>query len=334
MPLPELKLIERLRHQARRSQRPSGKIGDLGDLITGMGDDCAVLRGSARYDLLVTTDFSLENVHFRRAWHPPESVGHRCLARGLSDIAAMGGEATAAFLSLGLPSRIPQKWVDRFMKGFQALARRYGVVLAGGDAAESARGVIADIIVLGRVQRGQAILRSGASAGDAIYVTGHLGASGRVLQELRSGRRPNLKAAASRAHFFPEPRMKLGQWLGQRGLASAMIDLSDGLSTDLAHLCVESGVSAVIRQESLPIAENSRGRRSKSLEALDWGEDYELLFTAGARAKIPNKIAGVPVSRIGEMIGAKGKPKVTIMALDGGRRELKPRGWQHFRRRS
>lgn len=334
MPLPELKLIERLRKQARRSQPRSGKSRDLGDVITGIGDDCAVLRGSTRYDLLVTTDFSLENVHFRRAWHPPESVGHRCLVRGLSDIAAMGGEPTAAFLSLGLPSRIPQKWVDRFIKGFQALARRYGVVLAGGDTAESPRGVVADIIVLGRVPRGQAILRSGASPGDAIYVTGHLGGSGMVLQELRSGRRPNPKAETNRAHFFPEPRIKLGQWLGQRGLASAMIDLSDGLSTDLAHLCVESGVSAVIRQEALPIVENSRGRRSKSLEALDWGEDYELLFTAAAMAKVPNKIAGVPISRIGEMIRAKGKPKVTMMAADGGHRELQPRGWQHFRERS
>ena len=153
-----------------------------------------------------------------------------------------------------------------------------------------------------------------------------------VLQELRRGGKPNPKAALNHSQFFPEPRIKLGQWLGQRGSASAMIDLSDGLSTDLTHLCVESGASAVIRQESLPIARNARGGKSENLEALDWGEDYELLFTAGVKAKIPNNIAGVPVSRIGEMVPAKGKPKVMIMTTGGGLRELKPRGWQHFRK--
>ena len=329
VPLPELKLIERLRRQARRPYRLANKLGDP---IAGIGDDCAVLRGSDGYDLLVTTDFSLENVHFKRSWHPPESIGHRCLARGLSDIAAMGGEATAAFLSLGLPMGIPQPWVDGFVRGFLALAKSHGVVLAGGDTADSPGGVVADVIVLGRVPRGQAVTRSGARPGDAIYLTGTLGGSGAVLQELRAGKKPNPRVAAKRVHFFPEPRLKVGQWLRQRRLASAMIDLSDGLSTDLNHLCVESGVSAKIRQRSLPIASNAHARGSPHRGALDWGEDYELLFAAAADAKLPKQIAGVPVARIGEMIAATGRPKITIIAADGRPRELKPHGWQHFQR--
>lgn len=324
VPLPELQLIQRIRRQAE-SRRRAKKFADV---LTGIGDDCAILRGDSRFDLLVTTDFSIEGVHFRREWHPPESVGHRCLARGLSDIAAMGGQPTAVFLSLGLPARIPQRWVDGFMAGFSALARRHGVVLAGGDTAESPRGVIADIIVLGRVPKGQAILRSGARHGDSIYVTGILGASGAVLQALRAGRKLDPRAKTNHPHFFPEPRLKIGEWLRQRGLATAMIDLSDGLSTDLTHICQESWVSAMVDQEALPLVTDQKLK--KDLHALNWGEDYELLFTAPARARIPGKIAGTPVTRIGE-ITRHTKDLVQLRDEVGCTGPLQPRGWQHFR---
>ena len=162
MPIREKELIANIRRRASqtRGSRPSLV------LVNGIGDDCAVLKPRPGLEILVTTDFSLEGVHFQRSWHPPESVGHRCLARGLSDIAAMGGEPVAAFLSLALPADLPQKWVERFTRSLLRLARKYGVVLAGGDTAESPDGILADIIVVGSVPRGKAILRSGARPGE------------------------------------------------------------------------------------------------------------------------------------------------------------------------
>src|SRR5438067_1580488 len=143
LPLAELQLLARIRGAAGKQRSAA--------LIAGIGDDCAVLRMDAGHDLLVTTDMSVEGVHFRRDWHPAESVGHRCLARGLSDIAAMGGEPTAAFLSLAIPPKVPQKWVDDFIGGFLALAKKSGVVLAGGDTASSPEGILADVIMIGSV---------------------------------------------------------------------------------------------------------------------------------------------------------------------------------------
>src|SRR5947199_10599653 len=185
LPLPERELIARFRRQvSRRGGRPRPHTEPSASILVGIGDDASVLRVPKDRDLLCTTDFSLEDVHFRRDWHPPESVGHRCLARGLSDIAAMGGDPIAAFLSLALPAKLPQKWVDGFMRGFLRLADEYGVSLAGGDTAESPTGVLADIIVLGSVPTGKVILRSGARPGDRIYVTGQLGASAATLKLL------------------------------------------------------------------------------------------------------------------------------------------------------
>src|SRR5271166_6805253 len=152
MPLGEKLLIQRIRRAAARGARPG----------YGIGDDCAVLPIPRGHEALVTTDFTLEGIHFRREWHPPDSVGHRCLARGLSDIAAMGGIPHAAFLSLALPAELPQEWVDGFIAGLLKLAARFSVRLAGGDTAQSPNGVLADIVVLGSAPAGQAVLRSGA----------------------------------------------------------------------------------------------------------------------------------------------------------------------------
>ncbi|HVZ16055.1 MAG TPA: thiamine-phosphate kinase, partial [Terriglobales bacterium] len=220
-------------------------------LVTGIGDDCAVLRPPLGHELLVTTDFSLEGMHFRREWHPPESVGHRCLTRGLSDVAAMGGQPMAVFLSLALPPDLPQSWVDRFYSGLLKLAKRHGAALAGGDTAQSPNGILADIMVIGSVPRGKAILRSGAKAGDRIYVTGKLGLGGSTVRRLYAGE----KIQPTGSYFYPEPRVAVGQKL--RGLASAMIDISDGLSTDLNHICEESGVGAAIYSSAIPIAHSA-----------------------------------------------------------------------------
>src|SRR5438105_12693254 len=180
LPLAERALLKHIRQRLGKRSRA---------VISGVGDDCAVLGVPPGHNALVTTDFSLENIHFRRQWHPPESVGHRCLARGLSDIAAMGGIPVAAFLSLALPRGISQVWVNGFVRGLLALGRRFKTVLAGGDTAESPSGVLANIVVLGSVPKGGAVLRSGAQAGHAIYVSGKLGGSAWALKELRAHRK-------------------------------------------------------------------------------------------------------------------------------------------------
>jgi thiamine-monophosphate kinase len=296
-------------------------------VIRGIGDDCAVLRIPRNHDTLVTTDFTLEEVHFRRPWHPPEIVGRRCLTRGLSDIAAMGGEPVALFLSLAIPKQLPQSWVDRFMRGFLDLAREFHVPLAGGDTAQSPAGVLADVIVLGSVPRGRAILRSTARAGDRIYVTGDLGGAAAALDALRKA--PHKVAARDYTrHFYPVLRIAIGRFLREKKLASSMIDLSDGLSTDLAHICDESGVGARIDENLIPYASVGRLARKVSPEAaLHGGEDYELLFTAPKSARIPSRILGVRTTLIGQIT----RNRSITLVKDGVRCKLEPRGWEHFR---
>jgi thiamine-monophosphate kinase len=295
-------------------------------VLAGIGDDCAILRPPAGHEILVTTDFSLEGVHFRREWHPPEVVGHRCLTRGLSDMAAMGGEPIAAFLSLALPPKLPQEWVDGFFQGFIRLANAFTVSLAGGDTAESPDGVLADVIVVGSALKGTAIRRNGARPGDSIYVTGDLGGSAAALKLLFSGRKVHVRNFPK--HFYPIPRISLGRYLRQRNLASAMIDISDGLSTDLWHVCEESGVGAEIRAESIPRASIGNPAREVELTfALHGGDDYELLFTSPRNSRVPTRIAGVPITQIGHVTRGK---HVILVNDQGIASELKPQGWQHF----
>jgi thiamine-monophosphate kinase len=298
-------------------------------VITGIGDDCAVLQIPKNHETLVTTDFSLEGTHFRLEWHPPESVGHRCLARGLSDIAAMGGEPLAAFLSIALPAKLPQVWADSFIKGLLRLAKQFGITLAGGDTAQSPNGVLADIVVVGSVPKGTALLRSEARPGDRIYVTGALGASGATLDLLYSGKRKHLEPRLFAPHFFPQPRVLVGIALRKKRIASAMIDISDGLSTDLRHICEESRVGAEVYESSIPRASLGKPTREVDLQfALHGGDDYELLFTARSDVRVPPKIAGIQITEIGCVTGGKG---MTLVSPDGKRRKLQPRGWEHFR---
>jgi thiamine-monophosphate kinase len=318
MPMSEKALIARIRRKAVQGR----------SLVIGIGDDSAVLKIRDGHQTLVTTDFSLEGVHFRREWHPPESVGHRCLARGLSDIAAMGGEPVAAFLSLALPRKLPQKWVDGFLRGLLKLAEKFDVSLAGGDIAESPRGVAADIVVVGSVPKGRAILRSGARPGDRIYVTGDLGGSAATLKLLFDGK-SRVRPRDFRQHFYPVPRIEVGRFLREKNLAAAMIDISDGLSTDIAHICEESGVGAEILEQALPKASIERPAHAVDLRfALHGGEDYELLFTAPRGKRIPSRIAGVDITQIGQI---KRTNKIVMINQHGTARELRPQGWEHFR---
>jgi thiamine-monophosphate kinase len=257
----------------------------------GIGDYCAILP-HGREDLLVTTDFLIENVHFLRNL-PPETVGHRALARGLSDIAAMGGVPRWCLVSLALADWADTGWVRRFYRGLKKLARRFRCDLVGGDLSH-ASAVAIDIVVIGETPRGAALRRSTAHPGDAIYVSGGLGGQ------------PSL----------PEPRVNLGRFLRSR--ATACMDLSDGLSIDLHRLCVESRVAAVI-DHPLPVAPGA------TLEdALHRGEDYELLFTA-RRSFTSHR--GLPLTRIGSIV--KGPPgRVSLFGLP-----LEPLGYDHFAKR-
>ena len=298
----EVEMVERIRLLAAP---PRG-----GGLVLGIGDDCAIYRPrGAPEDLLFTTDMLIEGVHFLPATHRPEDVGWKALARGLSDIAAMGGEPRFCLVSLALARWADGKWVDAFYRGLLRLARREGVALIGGDLARGPH-LMCDIVVCGAVPRGQALRRSGARPGDAIYVSGALGGSAAGL-ERGAGR-------AWRRHLRPEPRLALGRFLRRLGSTAAM-DLSDGLSLDLHRLCRASRVKAEITAP--PVYPGATLR-----QALDGGEDYELLFTAPPRVKVSSEFEGLPLTRIGTI--RRGAPSVE---LDGA--PLAPRGWDHFRKR-
>jgi thiamine-monophosphate kinase len=240
----------------------------------------------------------------------------------------MGGEPLAVFLSLALPRTLPQDWVDGFFRGLLKLAAKFKVSLAGGDTAESPGRILADIVVLGSVPKGKAVLRSGARPGDRIYVTGELGASAAALKLLYG--RKKLKPADFPRHFDPAPRVEVGRFLRENGLASAMIDISDGLSTDLGHICEESGVGAEVEMAVIPVATVGKPAREVEMRfALHGGEDYELLFTAPRGKRVPSRIAGVAVRLIGQITRER---RVFLMGRDGAKRELLAQGWEHFKK--
>jgi thiamine-monophosphate kinase len=326
----EVALIEQIRRRAGR--------GLQGGLRLGIGDDCALLAVRAGEELAVTTDLSIAGRHFRLDWHQPESVGHRALARGLSDLAAMGARPMAAFLSLGLPKDLTaargraRPWVERFLDGLLALAELYKVPLAGGDLAESPL-ALADIVLVGAVPQGKALLRSGARVGDYLYVTGTLGgaAAGLArLAELAAGgsqppRIPKRLESLLAQHGYPQPRIAQGLWLRRNGKATAALDLSDGLSTDLAHICAESGVAAEVDAAALPVQTGTT-----LAQALHGGEDYELLFTARPDARLPRVVAGLPLTKIGRIVRrGSGQAQVTLMTQQGAQ-PLEAHGWEHF----
>jgi thiamine-monophosphate kinase len=328
----ELLLLQQIR--SRTAHSSSG-------LRLRIGDDCALLRTRPGEELAVTTDLSIAGRHFRLDWHAPESVGHRTLARGLSDLAAMGARPLAAFLSLGLPRDLTRAkgrqpaWIHRFFDGFLALAETHKTPLAGGDLAESPVAV-ADIVLVGAVPRGRALLRSGARPGHLLYVTGSLGAAAAGLRKLgelaAAAKNPSKPPSIPRkllpllsGHLYPQPRVSQGLWLQRRRLATAALDLSDGLSTDLAHLCAESGVATEVNAASLPVHP-----AATLAEAIHGGEDYELLFTASPRTRLPRTIAGVPITLIGRIVRTRRSQAPITLITSVGAQQLEPHGWEHF----
>jgi thiamine-monophosphate kinase len=302
----EDELIARV--QARLPQ--AGRIRRGGSsLVLGIGDDAAIYRPHPEEDLVFTTDMMHEDRHFLRRYRAAD-VGWKALCRGLSDIAAMGAHPRFALLSLAVGPWVKPKWMDGFYDGFLALAAENQVVLAGGDLGRAAHTAI-DVVVCGSVPRGRALRRDGAQPGDAIYLSGALGGG---LLGLRS---PRHKAARTR-HLRPEPRVALGLWLQRKAIATAAMDLSDGLSSDLTRLCRASGVSARLTGV-LPVFPGAT-----EADALHGGDDYELLFTAPPSARVPKVVAGLPVTCIGE-VKAGNAGRVFL-----GDAELAPAGWDHF----
>ena len=301
MPIDELSITERLR---KRVGIPAGS-----PVVTGIGDDCAIYRprGSAD-DLLLTTDLFIEGIHFLCDSHTAPDAGHKALARSLSDIAAMGGSPRLCLVSLCAAPWTGDKWIDGFYKGLLDLAAASGTILAGGDLSHSDK-CFADVVALGAVPRGLALLRSGARAGDDIYVSGRLGGSALGLAK-QSG-------AAWKRHKRPEPRLALATEIRKCYRPTAAMDLSDGLSLDLRRLCLASGVSA-------EIAEPPRFKGASPAQALHGGEDYELLFTVRHGTKIPAQLLGIELTRIGRTTA--GIPGFIL--LDGA--PLPPLGYDHF----
>ena len=328
----ESQLIESIRKRFL-SSRIKQLIKD--GLRVGMGDDAAVLRPRSDSEWLITTDAFLENVHFLREIHEPFAVGYKALARATSDIAAMGARPQYFFLTLGLPESCTEKWFDGFTKGMARAAREFGLVLAGGDTTKYPE-VIITLTVVGESKRERAILRSGAKPGDLLCVSGRLGEAElglRLIQHKTQNQKRWPKLVEK--HFYPQPRLALGQWLASHQYASSMIDTSDGFSTDLNHICKASGVGARVWTEKIPSVhvppELSALKLNPRSLALHGGEDYELLFTVPKKfsGRLPSKLGQVPVTVIGEITRKK---KVILVGADGRTMPLKPLGWDPFRR--
>src|SRR5258705_7967567 len=347
----EFDFINKLRRRVESSA--SSFIPHPSTLVRGIGDDAAVFKAMAGNDVVVSTDLLVEDVDFRRDTTRPELLGHKALAVSLSDVAAMGARPRWALLSIGVPDAVwNSEFLDSFYSGFFELAARYGVTLVGGDVSRTPDRIVIDSILIGETPKAGAVFRSGAAPGDQIFVTGYLGdaAAGLRLIErgarlpLRTDQSAQAKSEAGEHHRLeylllrqlqPEPGVGWGLLLGEQQLASAMIDISDGLSSDLNHLCAESKVGALIDAAGIPIdplVTELSGRRALDplMLALHGGEDFELLFTVKPEmvARLPSRVDGVSLTHIGEIKGAS----AGVQIAEGSKTwKLEPGGWQHFK---
>lgn len=297
-----------------------------------IGDDCAVLPKNETHDMLITSDLIVEDIDFRRSWMIPEFLGHKALAVSLSDIAAMGGKPLYSMLSIGIPEDVWQTdFVDIFYSHYLGMAKKFGVELIGGDVSKTPDKILIDSTVIGEVEKDTAILRSGAKIGDLIFVTSELGGASAGLKLLESGINfDNAKAWQSRLiskQLSPYPRIHTGQELAK--FATSMIDISDGLSSDLRHICEGSKVGAKIFANKIPLHKRLKVLTKNFEEQLDFalngGEDFELLFTVN-----PQNIFDKNFEHffcIGEVIANVG----IIELIDGEKTTiLQPKGYQHF----
>lgn len=329
---------DRLIHRITRAI-PSftGRKGAKSEVLLGIADDAAVIRPTGSQDWVVTVDAFIEGVHFWADKHPPESVGYKALARATSDLAAMGVRPRFFLLTLALPKSRAGVWLDRMLRGMAKAARLLGLKLIGGDTTRSAT-VSMSITVIGE-STGKMVTRAGAKPGDLIYVSGALGRAQLGLEIVRSGlARKRQWHALLKAHLYPAICIKLGAWLAKHNIASAMMDISDGLSSDLSRVCAASKVGARIYAEQIPCeqlpAELAKQLRYQPRDVLDMalhgGDDYELLFTVPKRRL--GRLRAAPgffgLRAIGEIRSAKG---ISLVSEGGRTKELRPSGWDSFR---
>lgn len=303
--------------------------------LSRIGDDCAVLPKNAETDLVITCDMQAEEIDFRLDWTTPEFLGHRSLAVSLSDVAAMGATPQWSTLSIGIPENLwKTDFLDRFYTGWHSLAADHGVELVGGDISRTSDKLVIDSTVLGEIVKNGAVLRSGANAGDAIFVSGFLGGAAAGLHLLRNGQRFNEADSAPIRHLMfrqlqPLPQILTGKLLQQYGLPTAMVDISDGLSSDLMHILTASGVGAIIDAEKIPIDPAIAavlGPSDQALAmALHGGEDFELLFTVRPES-VPSAL-DLGFHQIGEITLHAG---VLELVSNGEASRLEAKGYRHF----
>lgn len=303
-------------------------------LIVVAGDDAALWRPRAGCETVLTCDWFLEGSHFLREKHPADAVGWKCLARATSDIAAMGGKPRCFLLSLALPAELSGKWLDDFLRGLRRASKALQCEPAGGDTTRRGK-VLINVTVIGEVPQGRAVLRSGARPDDLLFVSGTLGEADLGLQQLRRQKgMARASNAALRKHLHPEPRLALGYWLAQNRFATAMMDLSDGLSTDLPRLCKASGVGAVVAEGTVPGPSGIPEAEAVRL-ALHGGDDYELLFTVRPRdiprlkRSLQKSFPRLVISNVGTITKSK---KLLLVKDQGVTQEFSSAGWDPFRR--
>jgi thiamine-monophosphate kinase len=299
------------------------------ELRLGIGDDAALWKPKPGFASILTSDWFLEGSHFLLEKHPPDSVGWKCLARAASDIAAMGGTPRCFLLNLAVPADTTGKWLKGFLGGLRRAASSLDCVLAGGDTTRNKR-ILISVTVIGEIPEGQEVLRSGARPGDLLYVSGTLGEAEHGLRLLRKSRgRANPQNLAMRKHLYPEPRVELGRWLAENKLATSMMDVSDGLSSDLPRLCHASGVGALLDPGKLPLLRGIVLDSARQL-ALHGGDDYELLFTVSPNKALPANYRKLKLTQIGEITRGRG---VLIIGKDRKPEPLHAAGWDPFRKK-
>lgn len=323
-----------------RAIPPADNEKKTAGLRLGIGDDAAIFAPSKGCEMVLSCDAFLEGVHFLVQSHPPDSVGYKSLVRAASDLAAMGARPQFFLMTLAIPASRTGAWLDGFLRGMSRAARETGMILAGGDTTRSGSAISISITVAGEIRQGRALRRRGARPGDLIYVTGKLGRAQLGLEMLLNGqaRNPRLHAAI-KLHLYPKIRLRLGVWLAERRIVSAMMDLSDGISTDLPRLCEASRVGARIWENRLPCVTIPAGispitRRKLHLDpvrlALNGGDDYELLFTVPPENMhlLKNAPEAKDLRHIGEVTRERG---ILLGREDGTFAPLPSNGWDPFR---
>jgi len=324
--LTERKLIERI--QARLPAAPPW-------LLVGIGDDAAVVEPERNRVEVLTVDAIVEGIHFDRAFVPAAAIGHRALAVNLSDLAAMGAAPRLALVSMVLPEHLPLADFDGIVEGLTALATRHKVHVAGGNLSRSPGPLMIDVTVTGTVKRRQALTRSGARVGDELYVSGTIGAAAAGLAILKRRQNPvdPVVAGCVDRFLWPDPRLRLGVWLGRNRAASGCVDLSDGLADGVQRMAEAANVGIVIDADALPIDDATRTELASggdaTLTAMTGGDDYELLFAIRPAMrrylKEASRCGGVPLTRVGACTADRG-----VRLRTGGVESPLAGGYMHF----